>query len=139
MAESSAREALKSLQKGDLRAVSFQAAQAAQVGGEFEVVQTLSKDASHAQVLELLPSNESRFAFFNLDYTKKEGSKSARSHIFFVYWCPVADASDLKAYYSKNENEFKLRVEKPHASFTTGSADELEYNALVEYCRKHYD
>lgn len=124
-----------SLQKGNLRAVTFKLDPNSKTRIDIDVDQTLPSDASHAEILELFPKDDCRFAFFNLDYMEGAGR---RTKTFFVLWVPGEAKTKNKMVYASSAVPFKSKFGVMCPSVQTGSVDAIEYDTLVEHCRKTY-
>ena len=123
------------LQKGNLRAVTFKLDPNSKSRIDIDVDQTLPKDATHDEIAALFPADDCRYAYFNLSYMEGAGH---RTKTFFVLWVPGDAKTKNKMVYASSAVPFKSKFGLLCPSIQTGSTDSLDYDQLVEVCRKTY-
>lgn len=125
-----------SMQKGGHRAVTFKLDPSSKSKMEVDLDQTLPSDASHDQVLALLPNDDCRFMFFSVDYMEGQGH---RTKTIFVLWVPSDAKVKNKMVYASAAVPLKTKLNTSCLSVQTGTLDAIDYEAMVEKCRQNFD
>lgn len=131
-----AQSEFQQLQKGKYRAVTFKLDPNSKSRIDIEADQAIPYDASHEDLFEILPKDDCRFAFFNLDYMEGAGH---RTKLFFVLWVPSDAKPKSKMVFASAAVPFKSKLGGVICpSVQTGTTEALDYEQLVATCRKTY-
>ena len=126
-----------SLQKGVVRAVTFKMDVNSKSNMQVELDQSLDTESStHGDISSMFPSDDCRFGFFNLDYMEGLGK---RSKLIFVLWVPSDAKVKAKMVYASCAVPLKAKLGITCMSAQGGDLSLLDYDELVEKCRKHYN
>lgn len=134
----SAHSEYSALAKGTLRALSFKMDTSGKSKMEIDVDKTLSKDdSSFDDIAQLLPSDQCRYLYFNLDYMEGLGH---RTKTFFVLWAPSDAKGKDKMVYASCAVPLKAKLGGGRSlTLQTGSVDAFDYSTLVDRCRAMFD
>jgi len=126
-----------SFQKGKVRALTFKMDVNSKSKMQIDLDQSLEAETStHADIAALFPADDCRFAFFNLDYMEGLGK---RSKAIFVLWVPSEAKVKAKMIYASCAVPLKTKLGITCLSAQGGDVSMLDYDELVEKCRKHFD
>jgi cofilin len=94
-----------------------------------------SDTTQHEDIAKLLPADDCRYVFFNLDYMEGLGK---RTKTFFVLWVPSEAKTKSKMVFASSAVPLKAKLGITCLSVQTGSTDALDYDVLVERCKASF-
>jgi cofilin len=95
-----------------------------------------SESTSHEDIISMLPTDDCRYIFFNLDYMEGLGK---RTKTFFVLWVPSDAKTKAKMVYASCAVPLKAKLAITCLSIQTGSTDAFDYDALVARCQAAFN
>lgn len=133
----SVHTSFEALQKGTNRVVIYKMDVSSKSKMEIDLDSTGSMDSTnHTDIAKLLPSDDCRYVFFNLEYTEGLGR---RIKTFFVLWVPSDAKTKNKMVYASCAVPLKAKLGITCMSIQTGSDESLDYDTLVARCRANFD
>lgn len=127
----------EAFQKGaTLRAVVYKMDVSSKSKMEIELDTVAEASTSHEDIAKLLPNDDCRYVFFNVNYMEGLGK---RCKSFFLLWVPSDAKTKNKMVYASCAVPLKAKLGITCMSIQSGSIDAIDYDALVERCRANFD
>lgn len=96
------------------------------------VVETAAaKDATYADFVKSLPTDDCRYAVFDFEYTKAEG-EGVRSKICFIIWAPDTAKVRSKMLYASSKDALRKALVGICTEIQATDASEISYEAVLE-------
>ncbi|KAI7755828.1 hypothetical protein M8C21_032501, partial [Ambrosia artemisiifolia] len=87
-----------------------------------------SPDASYEDFTNSLPSNECRYAVYDLDFITDENCQ--KSKIFFIAWAPDTSKVRAKMVYASSKDRFKRELDGIQVELQATDPSEMSFDIV---------